>query len=256
LTADLRPPPDAIIIGTKRGGTTSMAAYLYEHPRVLPPVPRRLLPKGVRYLDEHPRRSGRWYRSHFATALTRGPAQAPRKIAAEASANYLFHAEGAERLARAAPDARAIVLLRDPVERAWSHWRERTRRGVESMSFEDALAAEEERTATSSGARKADFAYVGQGLYADLLPPWQAAFGERLLVVVSEDLFADPASTYARVLGFLGLDPYDLDRYDAWNYRPSESAMDPATRSMLEARFADSNRRVASLLGRQLPWSG
>jgi O-antigen/teichoic acid export membrane protein len=255
LTADLRSPPEAVIIGTKRGGTTSMAAYLYEHPRVMPPVPRRLQPKGVRYIDEHPSRSPRWYRSHFATALSRGPAHAPRKVAAEASANYFFHAEGADLLARAAPDARAIVLLRDPVERAWSHHRERTRRGVESLTFEDALAAEAERVAAAPAARKADFAYVGQGLYADLLPRWQSAFGDRLLVVVSEDLFTDPAATYARVLAFLELEPYDLKRYDAWNHRPAESPMDPSTRAMLAATFADSNRRIAGLLGRPVPWT-
>lgn len=255
LTADLRPPPDAIIIGTKRGGTTSLAAYLYAHPRVLPPVPRRLLPKGVRYLDEHPGRSARWYRSHFATVLVRGAAHAPRKIAAEATANYFFHADAAELLTRAAPEARALLLLRDPVERAWSHWRERTRRGVESLGFEDALAAEEERSVRAPREQQANVAYVGQGLYADLLPSWQEAFGDRLLVVISEELFADPASTYRRVLEFVGLEPYDLDRYEAWNYRPAESPMRPEARAMLEARFADSNRRLAEMLGRSLPWS-
>jgi O-antigen/teichoic acid export membrane protein len=254
LTADLRPPPDAIIIGTKRGGTTSLAAYLYAHPDVLPPVPRRLLPKGVRYLDEHPGRSPRWYRSHFATALVRGPATAPRKIAAEATANYFFHAEGAALLARAAPDARAVVILRDPVERAWSHWRAQTRRGLETLSFEDALDAEPERLATLPTEARANIAYVGQGRYADLLPEWQDAFGDRLLVLLSEELFADPSATYARMLAFIGLAPHELDRYDAWNFRPADDGMRPETRARLEDAFADSDRRLPALLGRPLTW--
>jgi O-antigen/teichoic acid export membrane protein len=255
LTADLRPPPDALIIGTKRGGTTSLAAYLYAHPDVIPPVPRRLLPKGVRYLDEHPNRSPRWYRSHFATVLVRGPAHAPRKIAAEATANYFFHADGAAMLSRAAPDARAVVILRDPVERAWSHWRAQTRRGVETLSFEDALAAEEERLATLPLAARANIAYAGQGRYADLLPAWQEAFGDRLLVLLSEEMFADPAGTYARMLAFIGLAPFELDRYDAWNQRPAASGMRPETRAMLENTFADSDARLPAMLGRAVPWA-
>lgn len=255
VTADLRPPPDAVIIGTKRGGTTSLAAYLYAHPDVLPPVPRRLAPKGVRYLDEHPGRTPRWYRSHFATALARGSAHPPRKITAEATANYFFHAEGAALLARAAPDARAVVILRDPVERAWSHWREQVRRGLETLSFEDALGSEEERLATMPPEARANIAYMRQGRYADLLPAWQDAFGERLLVLLSEEMFTDPGATYERMLAFIGLAPYELDRYDAWNYRPAEAGMSPETRARLEDAFADSDRRLPALLGRPLPWA-
>src|SRR6185436_16303511 len=120
VTVPLRPPPDVIVIGTKRGGTTSIAAYLYEHPRVLPPVPARLAPKGVRAFDEHPDRGAWWYRSFFPTAIARR-----NRLAAESTANYFFHHEQAARAAAMAPSARAIVLLRDPVERAWSHHRER-----------------------------------------------------------------------------------------------------------------------------------
>ena len=74
-TAPLRRPPDILVLGTKRGGSTSLAAYLYAHPQVLPPVPARLAPKGVRAFDEHPDRGRWWYRSHFATVFVRGTAR-------------------------------------------------------------------------------------------------------------------------------------------------------------------------------------
>jgi hypothetical protein len=253
-TAPLRRPPDILVLGTKRGGSTSLAAYLYAHPQVLPPVPARLAPKGVRAFDEHPERGRWWYRSHFATVFVRGTARRRRRFAAESTANYLFHEEQATRAATLAPDARAVVLLRDPVERAWSHWRERTRRGLETLSFEDALAVEDERLRTLPSNERANVAYRGQGRYADLLPAWQEAFGDRLLVVFAEELFADPVATYARVLAFLGLEPFDLASYEAWNRHPSPDRVDPATRASLAAFYAPFDARLADLLGRALPW--
>jgi len=254
LTAPLRRPPDVIVIGTKRGGTTSLAAYLYEHPKVVPPVPARFAPKGVRAFDEHPDRGPLWYRSHFPTFLRRGSARAPRAFAAESTANYFFHAEHAARAASFAPTARAIVLLRDPVERAWSHWRERTRRGSETLSFEDALHAEAERLAQVPPSDRANIAYRAQGCYADFLPAWRDAFGDRLLVLFAEELYADPPATYARVLAFAGLPPHELARYEAWNYQPSSTRMDDETHASLRAFYEESDERLARMLGRQLPW--
>ena len=266
LTADLRAEPDYIVIGTKRGGTTSLAAYLYGHPSVTPLFPERLAPKGVRYFDEHYDRGDRWYRSHFATVLSRGSVHQPRKLAGESTANYLFHPRAAERAAHAAPDAKILVLVRDPVERAWSHWRERSRLGVETLSFEDALDAEEVRLGDARVQLAANprslvplasnFAYRAQGCYADLLPSWFDQFPEdQIMVVVSEDLYADPAGTYARVLAFLGLAPFDLGQYEAKNYHPPLASMEPASRQALEAFYAPHNRRLEAFLARELSWS-
>jgi hypothetical protein len=252
-TAWLRRPADILVIGTKRGGTTSLAAYLFEHPQVIRPVPARLAPKGVRAFDEHPDRGAWWYRSHFPTVLTRGGWGRPRRFAAESTANYFFHSEQAERAAAIAPTARAIVLLRDPVDRAWSHWRERTRRGVEALTFEEALDAEATRLASLPATARANVAYRAQGCYADLLPAWRRAFGERLLVVFAEDLYRDPGGTYARVLTFLGLEPMQLGRYEAWNLQPPTEPMDPTTRASLRAFYEPFDERLERLLG-PLPW--
>ena len=258
-TAGLRPPPDFLLIGTKRGGTTSLGRYLFAHPRVARLFPAQATPKGVRYVDEHADRSARWYRSHFATVLSRGPAMHPRKQAGEATANYLFQPGGAARAAAVAPDARILVLVRDPVERAWSHWRERTRRGVETLSFEDALAAEERRVeaAVAVGDGSAgNVAYRAQGRYAELLPPWIERFGrDRVLVLVSEEFFADPAVAYARALAFLALEPFELDGYPAYNFREPRERMREDTRAELDEHFAPWNRRLEALLDRELPWS-
>ncbi len=253
-TAGLRPPPEFLLIGTKRGGTTSLGRYLFDHPAVTPLFPARATPKGVRYLDERADRSARWYRSHFATVLTRGPAMRPRKLAGEATANYLFHPGAAARAVEVAPDAKIVVLVRDPVDRAWSHWRERSRRGVETLRFEEALEAEAERL-VAAGPEGANLAYRGQGRYAALLEPWFERFErDRVLVLVSEEFFADPAAVYERTLAFLGLRPHHLQAYPAYNYREPVERMLDVTRRELETAFVAENHHLEALLGRELPW--
>jgi hypothetical protein len=124
------------------------------------------------------------------------------------------------------------------------------------LSFEDALAAEDERLRSLPSAERANVAYRSQGRYADFLPSWQEAFGDRLLVVFAEELFADPGATYARVVAFLGLEPFALASYEAWNRQPSPDRVDPETRASLAAFYGPFDARLVDLLGRALPWDG
>jgi sulfotransferase family protein len=266
-TSDKRPLPDFLIIGTKRGGTTSLWRYLIQHPLV-----PRLFPawntKTSHYFEENHHRGEAWYRSHFPTvrqraALERRHGAPPR--AGEAAPLYMFHPLAADRVAHLMPRARIIVLLRDPVERAWSHWKERRGEGVEPLSFSDALAAEEERIAGERARMIVDphyfstafdwYAYRERGRYLDHLYPWLDRFDRsQFLFLPSESLYADPAATYAQVLSFLALPPHDLPRYQAHNTRPSQ-AMNPAVRAELRAFYAPHNAALAAQLGMRFPWA-
>ena len=155
-TAGLRPPPDFLIIGTKRGGTTSFYFDLIAHPSYVrlypPPVPglKQDATKGVHYFDTNYTRGERWYRSYMPTSAAR--TRAARRsggpvVAGEASPYYLFHPVAAERAHASVPEARIIALLRDPVSRTHSHWKERRRAEAEVLDFEEALAAEPGRLA-------------------------------------------------------------------------------------------------------------
>ncbi len=260
-TAELRPSPEFLIIGTKRGGTTSMAAYLFSHPGVAPLFPKAVARKGVRFFDDNWDRGERWYRSHFPTKMRRRGGL----IAGESTAHYLFDPRATHRAAAVVPEAKIIVLLRDPVERAFSHHRERTRQGVETLSFEDALAAEPSRLEGELERMLADPTYVSferehhsyrsQGVYADLLPAWIELFGpDRVHVVISEEFYLDPAGAYAGVLAFLGLAEYDLGLYQAHNFHPKTSRIAPATREELAVFYEAHNARLQAQLGRGLPW--
>ena len=153
-TAQLRRPPDIIVLGRSAGVDVARGLSV-AHPQVLPPVPARLAPKGVRAFDEHPDRGRWWYRSDFATVFARGSAKRRRRFAAESTANYLFHREEAARAALlGSGGARRRVASRsgrargDPLARA-------TRRGLETLPFEDALAAEDEPVRTLPAAARA-----------------------------------------------------------------------------------------------------
>jgi hypothetical protein len=254
-TAGARRLPDFLVIGAQRAGSTSLFAQLCEHPGVAAPSH-----KEIHYFDNQSVRGLRWYRSHFPPA-----AAARGRITGEASPYYLFHPAAPARVAEALPDVRLIALLRDPVARAHSHHQLSVRDGHEPLGFEEALRAEPERLAGEDARLRTDRAYrshahrhqsyAARGLYAEQLRRWHEHVSpERLLVVLSEELFADPARTTAGVLGFLGLDAADLPPLPVRNQR-AYPPMSDAARAFLEARFEAPNRELADLLGRDLGWS-
>ena len=269
LTSGLRTAPDFVIIGAKRGGTTSLYNYLLEHPSISPLFPGRQHIKGIHYFDSEYARGLRWYYSHFPLAVAGHVLARPwasPAIAGEASPYYLFHPLAAQRLRDEVPDVRIIVSLRDPVERAYSHYKERVRHGAEPLSFEDALAAEPGRLSGEaerivrdpSYRSKAheDHSYLAQGRYLDMLPRWFALFPrEQFHIVASEEFYADPERVVNDAWSFLGLPPGRLRSRKRYNYSPAPEIR-PATRRRLQAAFAAHNKGLEELLERALPWAG
>ncbi len=266
-TARFRADPDYLVIGAKRGGTTSMARWLLEHPDVSSLFPARETRKGTYFFDVNFSRGEGWYRSHFPTkaSLQR---QAKRKgrpvLVGEATPYYLHSIHAAERAFQAAPKAKVIALLRDPVDRAFSHWTERTRNGVETLAFEAALAAETERLAGEESRMLADpsyvsfahqhFSYIDQGRYVNGLSRWLDTFpAEQILVLRSEDMYADPGKIYGQVLEFLGLSSYEPAAFSAWNMKPKDPVSPEAT-ALLKAALSQDTIKLEALLGREMNW--
>jgi hypothetical protein len=226
-------------------------AYLRWHPDITgPPF------KEVSFFDRHYAQGEGWYRGHLP--LRR------RALVGEASPSYLFHPLAPERVKELLPNARLIALLRDPVERTFSHYQHEVALGREELSFEEAIAREDERMQGEIERMLRDpsyfshawwnYTYVARGRYAEQLERWYASFPrEQLLVLLTDELAADTAGTYRRVLEFLGAAPRDLDSYPRIFDR-DYAEMSPAMRGQLEREFAEPNRRLAALLDRDLPW--
>jgi hypothetical protein len=250
-TAGLRPLPDFLILGAQKAGTTALYAYLRWHPEITGPSF-----KEVSFFDRHYAKGERWYRAHMPVRR--------RSLVGEASPSYLFHPLAPERVARLLPDARLIALLRNPVDRAFSHYQHEVALGREPLSFEAAVDREDERMQGELDRMLRDpsyfslawwnYTYVARGRYAEQLERWFASFPrEQLLVLFTEELSADTARTYRRVLGFLGVGARDLESYPRIFDRDYPD-MSSVTRERLHKEFEDSNHRLASLLGRDLPW--
>jgi len=249
LSAGYRPLPHFIILGTQRGGTTSLYRWLSTHPDVTP-----ALKKEVHYFDGHYDKGMRWYRAHF-------PLGHRGRISGESCPYLLFHPLAPGRVAGDLPvTARFIVLLREPAERAISqywHWRQQGR--WETESLERAIELEPERLAPHAerflrGERSVDhiaYSYVARGEYAGQLRRWFDAVGrERILVLESEKLSTDPSAS-VRVLDWLGLEPH-REPFPVSNAARRLEEASPELVTRLRDHFEPHNRELFGLLGHEL----
>ena len=256
--------PDFLIIGAQRAGTTSLYHYLIAHPAVAPAMPS----KGVHYFDTRFHESLAWYRSHFPTVLAARYTRIRRGvdlITGEASPYYLFHPKVPERVAEALPNVKLIVLLRDPVERAYSHYANEVARGYEELPFERALDREAGRLKGESEKLETDpsyysfahqhYSYLARGLYLEQIVRWRSFFRrDQLQIQSAERFFADPPAVLADVHDFLGVERRPLAAYEEHNARRREP-MRQGTRELLEEFFAEPNRRLFDYLGVDFGWN-
>jgi hypothetical protein len=247
-TASRRPLPDFVIVGAQRAGTTSLYEWLAAQPGVTP-----AFKKEIHYFDVCYDRGDRWYRSHFRPS-------AAGTMTGEASPYMLFHPLAPERAARDLDgDTRFIVLLRQPVERAVSHYWHARKANKETESFERAIALEPERLRGAEAAvRKGErspahqlYSYVARGEYSGQIRRWFDAVGaERVLVLESEALFADP-DTADGALKWLGLGPSSVP-FPALNGASRSDRSDSAVLEALRLHFEPHNRELFELLGREM----
>ncbi len=250
--------PDFLIIGTQRGGTTSLYRYLSQHPQVCPP-----LGKELQYFTVNWHRSCRWYRAHFPRVAADDGVERELCQTFEASPYYLFHPHAPARAAEVVPQARLIALLRDPVERAYSHYLHNVRFGYEPLSFEAAIDAEEERIGEETrrlcegtchvSRDHQHFSYVARGRYAPQVRRWQEHYPGRLLVLTSEDLYQRPGDTFSTLLRFLELKQWQPPSFPQHTRRTlADSRMKPETRTKLAEIFDAPNRELRELIGQDL----
>jgi hypothetical protein len=254
-TARWRGLPEVLVIGAQRSGTSTLYRHLGSHPDLAPSIR-----KEVEYFSRRYARDVDWYRAHFELEWGR------RRVSFEATPDYLFHPLAAERAAALVPEARLVVMLRDPTARAWSHYLHMVSLGHEALDFEAALAAEDARCAADLDRLAADplhdpvallrYSYVSRGRYAEQLARWYAHFPrDRVLVIRSEDFFTDTAAAFGRIVGFIGVRDWQPDRFVnvSRQGRPAPPPLAEQTRRRLAATFAEPNRQLATLLAEPAP---
>lgn len=194
--------PNFFIVGAPKAGTTSMYSYLAQHPDIfLCPVkePNHFASGSILrqrlYYDARVVENDEEYLSLFETVTH-------ESAVGEASVSYLFYEEACRRIAGFDPAANILVFLRNPVDRAFSHYMMDRRLGLVSADFDEVIA---------SGGESEDLAlhyqqYVSLGMYASQLERYRQAFGDHVCVTLFSDLRADPLGAARRVFAHLGVD--------------------------------------------------
>lgn len=262
LTARMRTLPDFLVLGAMRCGTTSLYTYLSEHPDVLPSWT-----KEIHYLDRRYARGADWYRANFPLAVSRhwhALRHGRQASVFESTPAYMAHPDGARRLAGIVPKARLVVLLRNPADRAYSHYQLNVRSGRERHTFDKALEREGRRIdgerqrllgdQTYRSRKYFRYGYRTRGLYLDQLLEYERFFGrEQILVLKSEDFFEDTQQVYDEVVRFLDLQPWTLRSTTPVNVSGYSGAK-PAGYDGLRESFAPHNTRLYDFLGRDFAW--
>jgi len=257
--------PDFLIIGGMKCGTTSLFHYLLQHPGIYGSAT-----KEVHFLNNptYYRFGERWYRGHFPTEKfmrRRSEDLGYPAICGEATPVMLsrFYAINA---AAVVPAARLVAVLRNPVDRAYSHYHHTRRSFIgEPRSFYDALQAEAARTARDmalnvtqpgkAGRTHLRFSYAQRGMYIDQIEFWLQHFDREQLKIINYDRLAtDPNAACNEICSFLGVPEHVFETSIRRNTGNYTEPMDERSREYLTALFRPYNRRLFEFLGEDWGW--
>jgi hypothetical protein len=245
-----------LIIGAQKSGTTSLYQYLLEHPSIVPP-----LTKEAHFFDLHYARGLSWYRGCFPYShRLRGGS-----YTLDASPYYLVHPVAPSRAAALLPQAKLIAILRNPVDRALSHYHHEVRKGREPLSFVQTIERESERLAGEENRLMREptyysyshhrHSYLRRGLYLEQLRRWAQHFRrDQLLVLQSERLLRDPRRVMSVVHDFLDLRPYQLEHYRPFLTGHYAPGMPDELRTRLSGYFEPHNQELYRWLGEAFDW--
>lgn len=245
--------PDFLIIGAQKAGTTSLYHYLIQHPNIDAAVT-----KEVHYFDVFFEKEKDWYVDQFPSLKTCND-----HLTGEATPYYIFHPNAPNRIYDMMPRTKIIVLLRNPIDRAYSHYHHAVRNLGEILSFEDAINKEEERLngelekfqseSNYNSINYQHYSYLKRGIYVDQLQLWYKLFPKDQILVLNYELFFSglPRSMNA-VTDFLGISNYEfqIEPLNQGKYDP----MNIQTRNLLREYFYLHNQRLFKYLGQTYEW--
>ena len=255
--------PDFVIVGAQKAGTTSLFAYLAQHPRIAEPSS-----KEVHYFDYNYHRGENWYRGHFplkSEMAEWAEAAGGPMLTFEASPYYMYHPLAIERMAADIPGCKAVAMLRDPIDRAYSqYWHERNK-GQDDLDLADAIAQEPRRLAGEADRIREQpeyrsyahqhFSYVDRSRYAQQVERLHAVLGaENVCLIKSEAFFADPERETERVFAFLGLPRAEGIDYAPQNVGSYADEIPEATRKHLRDLLEPDYRRLREIAGETFDW--
>lgn len=238
------------IIGAQRSGSTWLAEMLDAHPEITMAKPLRPEPKYFIRKDYDPRMDGAGYRrALYGSDDCSG-------FYGEKGTSYIEFPETADRIQRVFPQARILVILRNPIDRALSNYRFSVENGMEPRSLSQVFLEESQTPEQRGPTSVSPFNYIGRGEYIRYLEPWKEKFGDKMKVLILEELENDPDQLHA-LYGWIGVERSFLPSrfYNRVNSsrKPVVSKMTDQVRNKLHAHFAPYTKRLELWLGRPFP---
>lgn len=234
--------PDFLIIGVIRGGTTSLFNYLIDHPQIKGSMKNEpgCFNKEPHYFDMRYEKGIDWYKSWF-------PIRKSGELLCEATPHYLVREQVVVRVYHWLAEARFIVLLRNPTDRAWSHYCHRKR--SHHLTIENLKCPEHN--------------LIRFGVYADHLKEWFKYFlRKRFLILKSEDFYYDPKKIVDKCTEFLGVYKLRLKKYEIYDplkksgidYKTEYPKIPDEIKEYLDCFYRPHNQELYKLLGRDMEW--
>ncbi|WP_052755399.1 sulfotransferase domain-containing protein [Candidatus Nitrosotenuis cloacae] len=264
ITSFFRLKPDFIIIGYHKCGTTSLYDYICQHPNV-----GHASRKEIHYFDLAYWRGPGWYRTYFPTIFTKKKIEKKTKhrfTTGEASPLYVIHPFAPQRIHKLIPNVKIIILLRNPVDRAYSHYQHAYLADQEFASFEETINEDDDRwnvfikQLSNDEIHDYDVKYIKTpyrsfGKYIDHIKLWYETFPkDQILVLKLEDLESNLHDTLKQTFLFLGLPNFTIKNTEKKNVREYDK-MEAKTRNLLLDYYRPYNKKLEEFLERQLNWN-
>ena len=255
MTNQLRVLPDFVVIGSTKSGTTSLHYYLIQHPRIISE-------RNVHFFEYMQTNSIEWYRAHFPTKAYKN---FKKLTVGEQTATYLFHPLIPKRIHTTIPNAKFIVVLRNPVDRAYSNYTHQVREGIEKRTFEEAIKSELKRIEICKNnseykinnddfSNHVIFSYLRHGIYVDFIKAWMEFFTkEQFLILPTYDLNNNRAKFLKQVFDYLNVQNFeikDVERQNVGEYKKLDKSM----RKFLVNYYRPHNERLFKLLEKNFDW--
>jgi len=271
-TGNLRTLPDFLIVGVAKSGTTSMYNYLIEHPTIHPinieKEYRYPLKKEVRFFDRYYNLGTRWYKAHFPLKFSKFVQKNLKKnsfLTGESTPAYFHNPLVPKRVKQLLPKVKLIFLLRNPIERAFSHYKHNKKLNFENLTFEEAIKIESKRLEGEKTKTITDknyfsfptqlFSYLNSGIYIEHLNNWLNEFDrEQILIINSDDFFNQPKDVMKKTYEFLNVDFFDLSKYEIFN--PGvQKEISNEMRNYLRDFYKPHNEKLYKFLNLNFNWS-
>lgn len=243
--------PDYLIIGAQKSGTTELYRYINQHPLSIKKEIE------THFFDLNFNKGVSWYQNQFPKRTHKA------QIVGDKSPYYFFHPLVPERVYSLYPKVKILVILRNPVDRSYSHYWHNVRKKREPLSFEHALEVETTRLAGEEDKLAQDplyasfnfqhYSYVARSRYVEQMKRWLAFFPkEQILVIQTKDLRFKPIETMNKVFAFLNMPAFISNQYSST--RSDYPAMPEKIRQGLARYFQPYNQELEKLLGQTFNW--